>query len=164
MNDWAIPDRRSPGTPPSRFRSGRGTASEADGFSRRSFLRGGAFLAGGTALMALGGCGAVARPQEQLSFWHLLTGSDGRTLTTMIDEFTAANTDVKVRQTILGWGSPYYTKLAMASAGGRAPDIAVMHSARVPGYAPGGLLDAWDADLLADLGGSAEAVPERGWT
>lgn len=163
MNDWATPDRRSAGPTPDRFRSGRGAAGEADGFSRRSFLRGGAFLAGGTALMALGGCGAVARPQEQLSFWHLLTGSDGRTLTTMIDDFTAANTDVKIRQTILGWGSPYYTKLAMASAGGRAPDIAVMHSARVPGYAPGGLLDAWDADLLADLGVSAETVPELVW-
>jgi multiple sugar transport system substrate-binding protein len=40
----------------------------------------------------------------------------------------------------------------MASVGGRAPDLAVMHLTRVFGYAPGGLLDPWDIDRLASMG------------
>src|SRR5690625_6423777 len=59
----------------------------------------------------------------------------------MLDGYMATDGAADVTQTVLAWGAPYYTKLAMASAGGRAPDLAVMHAARVPGYAPGGLLE-----------------------
>ncbi len=45
----------------------------------------------------------------------------------------------------------------------RAPDVAVMHAARVPGYAPGGLLDPWDLDLLAEFGVVKEDFPELIW-
>ena len=51
----------------------------------------------------------------------------------------------------------------MASAGGRAPDLAIMHAARVPGYAPGGLLDEWDLDLFGEFGVAKEDFPELIW-
>src|SRR5699024_12180117 len=68
-----------------------------------------------------------------IDFWHLLTGPDGQILTTMLDEFIQQNPDLTVNQTVLAWGAPYYTKLAMASVGGRAPDAGIMHVAGSPG-------------------------------
>src|SRR5690625_5811740 len=38
-----------------------------------------------------------------------------------------------------------------------------MHAARVPGYAPGGLLDEWDLDLLGEFGIRQEDFPELVW-
>jgi multiple sugar transport system substrate-binding protein len=40
----------------------------------------------------------------------------------------------------------------MAAAGGRAPDVAILHMSRLPAYAPPGLLDPFDLDLLAETG------------
>ncbi|WBU37963.1 extracellular solute-binding protein [Homoserinibacter sp. YIM 151385] len=122
--------------------------------SRRQVLAGG--LGGLAALGAatLAGCApqvAGAAGAVPLKFWHLLSGGDGVRMSGMLDEVNAGG-DVAVRQTVLAWGTPYYTKLAMASVGGRAPDIAIMHASRMPGYAPGGLLDPWDLDELAEAG------------
>jgi multiple sugar transport system substrate-binding protein len=64
---------------------------------------------------------------------------------------------------VLAWGAPYYTKLAMASAGGRAPDLGIMHASRLPGYAPGGLLDPWDEDMLAEVGVTEDKFPGPIW-
>src|SRR5699024_3069301 len=109
---------------------------------RRSFLRGAGGLGAAGGIAALAGCGSASA--DEISFWHLLSGPDGVTMGELLADYMTTEGAGDVTQTVLGWGAPYYTKLAMASAGGRAPDIAVMHSARVPGYAPGGLLDAWD--------------------
>ncbi|UFU05202.1 extracellular solute-binding protein [Ruania halotolerans] len=129
--------------------------------SRRSLLAGAAGL---SAASVLGACAPGATSGAlPLAYWHLLSGPDGVTMGSLVDEFNAAHGEVDVTQTVLAWGSPYYTKLAMASAGGRAPDVAIMHAARVPGYAPGGLLDPWDGDLLAELGVTQEDFPELIW-
>src|SRR5690606_24499102 len=131
---------------------------------RRSLLQGAGALAalGGTG--ALAGCaGTAARASDEIAFWHLLSGPDGVTMAEMLDGYMATEGAAQVRQTVLAWGAPYYTKLAMASSGGRAPDLAVMHAARVPGYAPGGLLDEWDLDLLGEFGIRQEDFPELIW-
>src|SRR5690606_17931128 len=102
----------------------------------------------------LAGCapGLGANSPQTLQFWHLLSGGDGVTMSALLDEANAAQSAYRIRPTVLAWGTPYYTKLAMAGAGGRAPDVAIMHATRVQGWAPGGLLDEWDTDRLADLG------------
>jgi multiple sugar transport system substrate-binding protein len=51
----------------------------------------------------------------------------------------------------------------MASAGGRAPELAILHMARLPGYAPGGLLEPWDMDRLAELGVTADDFAPNVW-
>lgn len=89
---------------------------------------------------------------ETLQFWHLLSGGDGVTMSGLLDQVNKAQDAYFARPTVLAWGTPYYTKLAIAGAGGRAPDVAIMHATRVAGYAPGGLLDTWDLDRLASLG------------
>ncbi|GAA4423083.1 extracellular solute-binding protein [Georgenia halophila] len=140
-------------------------ARAAPGVSRRNFLLGVGAM-GSAAALGLTSCGtplAGASEQTDVAFWHLLTGPDGQILTTMLQQFMSENPNIAVDQTALEWGAPYYTKLAMASVGGRAPDLAVMHVTRLYGYAPGGLLDTWDLDLLEELGVGADQFPERVW-
>lgn len=125
------------------------------GMSRRQLLRTGVGAFGAAAIGAplLSSCSAAAGSGKyELDFWHLLSGGDGIKMQALIDNANAASDTFNVKPTVLAWGAPYYTKLAMASAGGRAPDLAIMHAARVPGYAPGGLLDPWDLDILAEFG------------
>lgn len=131
--------------------------------SRRQFLTASS-LAAGAALLA--GCapGQVSASDTQtLQFWHLLSGGDGVTMSSLLDGVNDAQDAYRIRPTVLAWGTPYYTKLAMAGAGGRAPDVAIMHATRVNGWAPGGLLDDWDLDRLADLGVDKSTFPAPIW-
>ncbi len=131
--------------------------------SRRQFLSV-ASLAAGAALLA--GCapGSPAATNAQtLQFWHLLSGGDGVTMSALLDAANAAQDSYAIRPTVLAWGTPYYTKLAMAAAGGRAPDVAIMHATRTVGWAPGGLLDAWDLEKLAALGVDSSTFAKPIW-
>jgi len=131
--------------------------------SRRQFLTASS-LAAGAALLA--GCApgpAIGDSTQTLQFWHLLSGGDGVTMSSLLDGVNKAQDAYRIRPTVLAWGTPYYTKLAMAGAGGRAPDVAIMHATRVNGWAPGGLLDDWDLDRLAELGVDESAFPAPIW-
>ncbi len=131
--------------------------------SRRQFLTASS-LAAGAALLA--GCApgpAIGDSAQTLQFWHLLSGGDGVTMSSLLDGVNGAQDAYRIRPTVLAWGTPYYTKLAMAGAGGRAPDVAIMHATRVNGWAPGGLLDDWDLDRLAELGVDQSTFPAPIW-
>ncbi|TCC47727.1 extracellular solute-binding protein [Kribbella capetownensis] len=129
--------------------------------SRRRLLSGAAALAGGGMLF---GCApGASRSTSNLDYWHLMTGGDGIVMAGLVDAVSAANLGFHATQTVLAWGPPYYTKLAMASAGGRAPDVAIMHASRIAGYAPGGLLEPWDLDLLAEVGLKESDFPPLVW-
>ncbi|MEU0087193.1 extracellular solute-binding protein [Streptomyces sp. NPDC006274] len=136
--------------------------------TRRRALAGGVgALAGAAALGPLSGCAApsaTAGPgQTPLRFWHLFGGGDGVNMQGMLDDFRAEHRDVALEAVTLQWGAPYYTKLGMAGAGGRAPELAVLHLARLAGFAPGRLLDPFDLDLLADLGVREQDFPPDIW-
>ncbi|MFV0251759.1 MAG: extracellular solute-binding protein [Beutenbergiaceae bacterium] len=136
------------------------------GLTRRQVLRAGVGTVGAATVGAplISGCApAGGASAQEFDFWHLLSGGDGIKMQDLIDSANAANSTYQARPTVLSWGKPYYTKLAMASAGGRAPDLAIMHSSRVPGYAPGGLLDPWDMDLLAEFGVTEQNFPAPLW-
>lgn len=126
------------------------------GLTRRGLLRGAAYGAGAAATAsALSGCGSIAgsvTSADEIRYWNLFTGPDGELMKSLTRDVEKRVPGLKVRTTVLEWGPPYYTKLAMASAGGRSPDVAIMHLTRLAGYAPGGLLDPWDTDLLAEFG------------
>lgn len=140
--------------------------NQLNSVSRRQILLGGGIaLSGALGATLLSGCGgsAQAASESQLRFWHLLSGGDGIKMQAMIDTANASQQSFHVNPTVLAWGAPYYTKLAMASAGGRPPEVAIMHASRVTGYAPGGLLDPWDVDLLARNGVTKEDFSPRIW-
>ncbi|MYW63106.1 extracellular solute-binding protein [Streptomyces sp. SID8379] len=122
--------------------------------ARRTLLRGALFGGGAAALApALSACGAsAAASTDAVQYWNPFTGGDGALMKEMVTEVQGAAPGLKVDTTVLDWGQSYYTKLAMASAGGRGPDVAIMHVSRFAGYAPGGLLDPWDMDLFREFG------------
>ena len=136
------------------------------GLTRRQMLVGSLATVGGVAAAsALAGCAppAAASGLHELAYWHLLSGGDGINMAGLVDQVNALDNGYEATQTVLAWGAPYYTKLAMASVGGRSPDVAIMHASRVAGYAPGGLLDPWDLDLLAEFGVEESDFLERVW-
>ena len=137
--------------------------------TRRQMLLGSLAAVGGGALVSsLAGCApssaAAASGVPELSYWHLLSGGDGVNMANLVTKVNGEHDGYHATQTVLAWGAPYYTKLAMASVGGRAPDVAIMHASRVPGYAPGGLLDPWDLDMLADVDVTKADFLSRVWS
>ncbi|MEU1789876.1 extracellular solute-binding protein [Streptomyces sparsogenes] len=135
--------------------------------SRRSVLTGlgglaaaGALGAGATACAAPS---SVAEGKTRLRYWHLFGGGDGVNMREMLDAYSASHPSIGLEAATLQWGSPYYTKLGMAGAGGRAPEVAALHLARLAGFAPGRLLDAFDLDLLAEHGVTPADFPEGIW-
>lgn len=151
-------------------RPGRSERAGRSAPSRRHALTGmGAVVAAGalaTATAATAGCAApsgATAGKTRLRYWHLFGGGDGVTMTGMVDAFAAAHPDIGLEATQLAWGSPYYTKLGMAGAGGRAPEVAVLHLARLAGFAPGRLLDPFDLGLLAEHGITPDRFPPDIW-
>ncbi|WP_180687247.1 extracellular solute-binding protein [Streptomyces gossypiisoli] len=126
------------------------------GLNRRQLLAaaGGLTVAGSFGFAALGtGADALASGADtRVRYWNLFSGGDGANMIAMLDAFRKENPGIDVKDSTLQWGNPFYTKLAMAAAGNRAPDLGVMHLGRVTGFSPGRLLDPWDADLLAKYG------------
>ncbi|MGW5566464.1 extracellular solute-binding protein [Streptomyces tendae] len=126
------------------------------GLNRRHFLAaaGGLTVAGSFGFAALGtGADALASGADtRVSYWNLFSGGDGYNMIAMLDSFRKDNPGIDVKDSTLQWGSPFYTKLAMAAAGNRAPDLGVMHLGRVTGFSLGRLLDPWDPALLAKYG------------
>lgn len=135
--------------------------------SRRSVLTGlGALAAAGALGAGATACAApssVAEGKTRLRYWHLFGGGDGVNMRAMLDAYSASHPSIGLEAATLQWGSPYYTKLGMAGAGGRAPEVAALHLARLAGFAPGRLLDAFDLDLLAEHGVTPADFPEGIW-
>ncbi|MEV6796381.1 extracellular solute-binding protein [Streptomyces sp. NPDC051320] len=124
--------------------------------NRRQLLTGvgGLAVAGSFGFAALGtGADALASTAHtRVRYWNLFSGGDGANMIAILDAFRKAYPDIDVKDSTLTWGNPYYTKLAMAASGNRAPELGVMHLGRIPGFAPGRLLDPFDVDLLARYG------------
>jgi multiple sugar transport system substrate-binding protein len=97
-----------------------------------------------------------------VSLWHLFSGGDGERLAAMLVDYDkTAAAGIKVEPLTLTWGPPYYTKLALAAAGDRPPDVAAFHASRLGAYAPQGLLTPLDPQLLAKHGITEDKfVPE----
>lgn len=128
------------------------------GVSRRTLLGAAALGCAGLA----GGCG-FARGGDSLRYWNLFSGGDGETMKTMLDGYRATHPGVVLEDVTLEWGDRYYTKLAMAGAAERAPDIAILHLGRLPAFAPGGLIDEMRPDLLRQAGIGPEHFPPGLW-
>lgn len=68
-------------------------------------------------------------------------------ITSMINQFEAANPDIKVIENTVAW--PGYDQLTAQLAANGPPDLVTMHSSAIPDYESRGLLDPLDADLAA---------------
>jgi len=135
--------------------------------SRRQFLAagGGAVLAG--ALSACGSPIAASLTGGQPStadviYWHLFGGGDGANMTTMVNTWQK-RTGRSVEATLLSWGNPYYTKLALAASSGRPPDVAISHLSRLSLLAQAGLLEPVDSDPFTSVGITQDKFTPAAW-
>ncbi len=135
--------------------------------TRRNLLAaaGGLAVAGSFGFAAAGSGAAelASSAATRVRYWNLFSGGDGSNMIAMLDAFRKANPGIDVKDSTLQWGNPFYTKLAMAAAGNRAPELGVMHMGRVAGFSPGRLLDPWDIDLLAKYGVRKEDFSPALW-
>lgn len=115
--------------------------------SRRRFLG-----VAGAAAVVVAGCGTSAGGATPVREWNLFSGGDGERYVSIQNAFRAKTPGTALTATTLPWGAPFYTKLAMAAAGGRGPEIASMHLSRLRGFSPATLLDPFPTDLLAEYG------------
>jgi multiple sugar transport system substrate-binding protein len=122
--------------------------------SRRRFLLGAAATLGGMAASSCAPSLVIVGGKPTITFWNLFGGGDGIRLDTMESKFRHEPSNPGLQSVTLAWGSPYYTKLAMATVGGTPPDVAIMHLSRKGAFAPAGLLEPLDPDLLSrhDIG------------
>jgi multiple sugar transport system substrate-binding protein len=136
------------------------------GLSRRGFLAAG----GGLTLAGLvSGCGSPiatsftgAQPATaDVIFWHLFGGGDGANMATMVETYRKTSGH-SVEATLLSWGNPYYTKLALSASSGRPPDVAVAHLSRLPLLAAAGLLEPVE-DQFAEVGITEEKFTPAAW-
>jgi multiple sugar transport system substrate-binding protein len=133
------------------------------GLTRRQVLIGGATVGAAAALGVAASGSPFKGGSETVTFWHLFGGGDGERLTEILAAIDAEHADSDVRQLILQWGNPYYTKLALAAVGGSPPDVAIVHATRLPSFAPAGLLEELTPELLAPHGLTGDRFLEKPW-
>jgi multiple sugar transport system substrate-binding protein len=68
-------------------------------------------------------------------------------ITAMINQFEAANPDIKVIENTVAW--PGYDQLTAQLAANGPPDLVTMHSSAIPDYEARNLLEPLDDDLVA---------------
>lgn len=133
-----------------------------DPITRRRFLTA---TGGAAATMMLGtACsstydiaGGFVTPQSgtgnhTIVYWNLLSGGDGSHMQEMEATYQHEHPDITLDSTVLTWGNPYYTKLAMSIRAGSPPDVAIMHLSKLSEFAPPKLLTPLDLGLLAEHG------------
>jgi multiple sugar transport system substrate-binding protein len=136
--------------------------------SRRQFLAagGGLTLAG-----ALSACGTPigtsltgGQPATaDVIFWHLFGGGDGTNMQAMVAKFQETS-HRSVEATLLSWGNPYYTKLALSASSGRPPDVAIAHLSRLPLLAQAGLLEPVDTEQFGLVGITEDKFTPAAWS
>ncbi|MEC3995820.1 extracellular solute-binding protein [Actinacidiphila sp. DG2A-62] len=122
----------------------------------------GAGLAACSSPLASGLAGAQPDTADVI-FWNLFTGGDGANMVLMEQDFRKSHPGVSVEATILSWGNPYYTKLALATASGTPPDVGISHLSRLPLLAAAGLLTPVSETGLADLGVTPDRFTPAAW-
>lgn len=136
------------------------------GLTRRRFL---AATGGLTVAAAVSACGSPVvtsltggQPQTaDVIYWHLFGGGDGANMAAMVDTFRKSS-GRSVEATLLSWGNPYYTKLALSASSGRPPDVAIAHLSRLPLLAQAGLLEPV-GDQFAEVGITEDKFTPAAW-
>jgi len=140
--------------------------------SRRRLLElaGSALGVGAVGLTA--GCGSslaagvVGAPATTgtTTFWNLWGGSDGKRAEAMYEAYRRTHGGPAALEAItFAWGNPYYTKLSLATIGGRPPDIAVAHASRLTTLVRAGLVDEITPADLAAMNLSADSFTPTAW-
>jgi multiple sugar transport system substrate-binding protein len=135
--------------------------------SRRQFLAigGGLGITGALSACASPVLNSITGGQPNTAdviYWNLFGGGDGINMTRMVNSFEQAS-HLSVESTLLPWGNPYYTKLALAASSGRPPDVAISHLSRLPLLAEAGLLEPVENAGVAAVGITKDKFTPAAW-
>jgi sn-glycerol 3-phosphate transport system substrate-binding protein len=105
-------------------------------------------------LIGLSGSLSAAQAEVTVEFWHSFDGSGGEALGKIIENFQAANPDIKIDAQYIGNYNDIVTKLQAAIPARRAPDAVIMEVTRYGLFADRGVLmdltEKVNADPLKD--------------
>jgi multiple sugar transport system substrate-binding protein len=139
------------------------------GLSRRGFL--GGALALGLGAGALSACSSpvasglagTTMDPGALQYWNLFGGGDGVRMQAMEAGFEKSHPSIGLSSVTLAWGNPYYTKLSLATLGGKPPDVAVSHLTRMKTLQAADLLQELNPSDLARFGMTPEKFNQTAW-
>jgi len=136
--------------------------------SRRRFLTasGGLTLAGLAAACSSPVVSSVTGAQPNTAdviFWHLFGGGDGANMKLMVDSVEKSS-GKSVEATLLSWGNPYYTKLALSASSERPPDVAICHLSRLSLLAQAGLLQPVETAGVGAAGITKDKFTPAAWS
>ena len=143
-------------------------SAEDQGISRRTLLRGAGLVGLGGLLSGCGsafatGITGMGPAKNTLSYWNLLGGGDGVRMIAMEDVYQKSHPDIALNAVVLAWGNPYYTKLTLATLGGRPPDVGISHLTRASILANAGLLEPFSASELSRYGLTGDNFTPAAW-
>ncbi len=95
----------------------------------------------------------------QLSYWNGLTGPDGPTMASIVAQFNASQSTIKVKMTIANNMS---TKLDTAAASDTLPDVAIINEDQIATATFHGITRPMD-DLLSQINLSSSDFPQAAW-
>jgi multiple sugar transport system substrate-binding protein len=98
-----------------------------------------------------------------VDYWNLFGGGDGVRMQQMQDGYRKANPRTSLQAVTLNWGDPYYTKLSLATVGGKPPNVAVSHLTRMKTLVQADLLQELSLDDLARHGMRPDMFNRRAW-
>ena len=105
-------------------------------------------------LIGLSGSVGAAQADVTVEFWHSFDGSGGEALGKIIENFQAANPDIKIDAQFIGNYNDIVAKLQAAIPARRAPDAVIMEVTRYGLFADRGVLldltEKVDNDPLKD--------------
>jgi multiple sugar transport system substrate-binding protein len=113
----------------------------------------------------LGGCRSHGPGKtsgvEELTFWNGFSGPDGKAMEKIVSRFNQEHPRIHVKMQIIPWGT-YYDKLTLSLAYGGAPDVFIVHEARVAEYASHGALTPMDSVPGTDMSDFVPSVKQVG--
>jgi multiple sugar transport system substrate-binding protein len=85
-----------------------------------------------------------------ITFWTPFSGGDGQFMSEMVQQFNEGQKEIRVDQLNMKFDD-YYTRLQTAILSATAPDVAVLHSSRLPQFGPSGAISDL-TDLAKQIG------------
>jgi multiple sugar transport system substrate-binding protein len=70
---------------------------------------------------------ASAYAATELTYWDFLGGGDGIRMKQIVEEFNKSQSDIRVTESTLTWGEPFYTKVHTGVVSGQTPDVMTYH-------------------------------------
>ncbi|SEE94153.1 ABC transporter substrate-binding protein [Jiangella alba] len=127
--------------------------------SRRTLLGGATAIAGLGALSLLPGCSSTtSKAKGNLDIWTNHSDEEAAAIQGIIDEFTQANTDIRVNLLNVGDATQYYTKINTSAVGRSLPDVFYVRTFDVASLAAKGFQVS--IQDLADQNAEAVDVPD----